>query len=374
MTQTQINMSIAVNAAKIRREKREGRDTIIVPSYAAKADSVLNGILYSRAELDKSIGLLNRTPAPLGHPTIGGKFVPAMDPEALARNHVFAWNENPRWDGDRIALDVVIDASRAGESADGARVLNAIYKGEPISTSTGLLCILDAANAKEYKSSARDIAWDHVAILLDEVPAIGTDQGVGMLVNKAVAKDGTEIDVINSAMDDAERELDWAVDSVIRAAERVARVPLLERAKSVILELFRGAEQVSSINAKETAMPVTDEQFKALSDEVKTLADGMKGVGDTLTNAIKEAVAPLVAANEALTNAAKAKDDAELADLRGKIVKANLLDEATAGELTLNAARALATKATPGKAMALNGAFTANTDAPAFKLPKAEGK
>jgi hypothetical protein len=64
---------------------------------------------------------------------------------------------------------------------------------------------------------------------------------------------------------------------------------------------------------------------------------------------IKDHVDQIDAAN-------KAKDEAELADLTAKIVKANLMDEDTAKELTLNAARALAKKAEPGKAAAINGA------------------
>lgn len=375
MAQTRVNIRATVNAAKIRRERRNGRDVIIVPSATLPDGVVMNKIRYNAPAIEKGFGSLEGTPAPLGHPNIDGQFVSASDPRGMVRGFVGAYNENVRRENGRVLIDKVIDVAYASQLEGGRAVIEAINKGEPIHTSTGLYAIMKPLeNDADADYEATELVFDHDAILIGEDGAATPAQGVGMLVNKAVAKDGTEIDVINSAMDDAERELDWAVDSVIRAAERVARVPLLERAKSVILELFRGAEQVSSINAKETAMAVTDEQFKALSDEVKTLADGMKGVGDTLTNAIKEAVAPLVAANEALTNAAKAKDDAELADLRGKIVKANLLDEATAGELTLNAARALATKATPGKALALNGAFTVSPDAPAFKLPKAEGK
>ena len=375
MAQTRVNIRATVNAAKIRRERRNGRDVIIVPSATLPDGVVMNKIRYNAPAIEKGFGSLEGTPAPLGHPNIDGQFVSASDPRGMVRGFVGAYNENVRRENGRVLIDKVIDVAYASQLEGGRAVIEAINKGEPIHTSTGLYAIMKPLeNDADADYEATELVFDHDAILIGEDGAATPAQGVGMLVNKAVSKDGTEIDVINSAIDDAERELDWAVDSVIRAAERVARVPLLERAKSVILDIFRGAEQVSSINTKETAMPVTDEQFKALSDEVKTLADGMKGVGDTLTNAIKEAVAPLVAANEALTNAAKAKDDAELADLRGKIVKANLLDEATAGELTLNAARALATKSTPGKAMALNGAFTANTDAPAFKLPKAEGK
>lgn len=366
MTQSFIHMHCNA-VGKIRREKRDGRETLILQSYAAKADTVLNGLLYPREELEASIDGLDRTPAPMGHPSLNGKFVPALDPEALARNHVFAWNENPRWAGDRIALDVVIDESRASESAEGKRLLSAIEAGKPISTSTGLLARRDAAINETHDAVARDIYWDHVAILMDEKPAIGTHEGVGIFVNSARGN-GEELTVINSAMEDAERELDWAVDSVIRAAERIERLPLLDKMKSAILSLIRGGQSnVTPPEDKETEqMAVTDEQFQALSEQVKTLSESLH---ETIANAVAAAVKPLSDQTEALTNAAKAKDDAELADLRAEIVKANLMDETAAGELTLNAARALAPKAKPGKAYALNGAMS-DGKAPEYDLPE----
>ena len=79
-------------------------------------------------------------------------------------------------------------------------------------------------------------------------------------------------------------------------------------------------------------------------------------------------------ANEALVANQKAKDEAELTGLREKIVKANLMDEEAAGELTLNAARALAKKAEPGTDAALNTAYRGAGDGkPAFKAPSDKG-
>lgn len=362
-------------SGKVHRAKRDGRDTIVLPSFAAKANTVLNGILYPREELDGAIAGLNRTPAPLGHPTINNKFVPALDPEALARNHVFAWNENPRWDGDRIALDVVIDEARAKESEGGRRVLNAIEKQEPICTSTGLLCQLEEVEGRAHRAVARDIAWDHVAILLDEAPAISPEEGVGIFVNSAAG--GEEIQVVNSVIeDDADRELGWAVDQAVRALEKKARAPLYERALKALTEAVFGSERdPSEQQNKDADMTVSKEQFDALSGEVKTLSDGLKNVPtkDDISNAVAAAIKPLTEANEALANAAKAKDEEELAGLRTKIVKANLMDETAAGELTLNAARALAKTVEPKGAPALNaGRFTPTADKPPYKLPKAE--
>ncbi|KAK0359073.1 hypothetical protein LTR94_032743, partial [Friedmanniomyces endolithicus] len=68
---------------------------------------------------------------------------------------------------------------------------------------------------------------------------------------------------------------------------------------------------------------------------------------------------------------------AELATLREKIVKANLMDEDSAKELTLNAARALAKQAEPKDAapLANSGFKLPGGDAkPSFKLPAAPKK
>lgn len=360
-------------AGKIKREKREGRETIVLPSFAAKAESVLNGILYPREELEKSLAGLNKAPAPFGHPTINGKFVPALDPEALARNYIFAWNENPRWDGDRIALDVVIDEARAKESESGKRVLNAIEEKKPIGTSTGLLCNLEQVNADTHKAVARNIQWDHVAILMDEEPAITPDQGVGIFVNSA-SEDADEIEVINSSLsEEAERGLDWAIEHLAQALERRERASWLEQFKTAIMKLIPGSERATTTtNTKDDDMDKV--QFDELSKKVDALSESLKpdALATAIGNAVATAIKPLTEAHEAVLANQKAKDEAELADLQAKIVKANLLDEDAAKELTLNAARALAKKAEPGKAAALNGAFKPSGDKPGFKLPAAE--
>lgn len=357
-------------AAKARREKRDGRETIVLPSYAAKAESILNGIKYQREELDKSINGLNRTPAPLGHPVINGKFVPALDPEALARNHVFAWNENPRWDGDRIAVDVVIDEARAQESEGGKRVLAAVNEGKPISTSTGLMCTLDTVNAEDHKSVARGIVWDHIAVLMDEKPAIGTEKGVGIFVNSLDG--GGDIEVINSTItDEIEWEIDRAGARLVDALKRKETAGAWDKMKDAILRAA-GIQQREITNQEKKDMPVTDEQFKALSDQVSGLSDGMKGIGEQIAVAVTNAVKPLIEANEVLVNAQKAKDEAELTGLRENIVKANLMDAEAAKELTLNAARALAKTARPGTAASLHNGMGKVDETGGFKLPKAE--
>lgn len=356
MKQIRVNIRSAVNAAAIRRERRDGRDVVIVPSATLPDGVVMNGIRYPADEIAKSFATLEGTPAPLGHPTMNGSFVSASDPRGMVRGFVGAWNENVRQEGGRVFMDKVIDVAFANQIDGGKAVLHAIEKGEPIHTSTGLLCKLEACNGEQQdgaKHVARNMLFDHDAILIGEDGAATPEQGVGMLVNKAIGDDGNEIEVINSAFDDAERELEWAAESALRAAERLARVPLLDRIKTAIKDAL-GAEREQPLNSVENDMPITDEQFNKLSETVNTLSESMKGVGDLVANAVKEAIKPITDNLTEVQNAQKAAADAEKADLVNKVVKANLLSEDVAKGLTPAALKELAAKAMPGKAAALN--------------------
>ncbi|MDR2309767.1 MAG: hypothetical protein LBE54_02140 [Brucellaceae bacterium] len=371
MKTVRVNIRTLANAGAIRREKRNGRDVVIVPSATLPDNIVMNNIMYPAEEIEKSFGGLERTPAPLGHPTINGKFVSARDPEGINLGHIGAWNENVRRENGRVLLDKVIDVEIANRSDGGQRVLEAIDKGQPVHTSTGLLALLEAANGDDtYKHIARSLEFDHDAILLDEPGAATPEQGVGMLVN---AKGETqEVEVINSIVEDAEREMDWAVEHLARALERRSKASVLERMKTAILEAIGISEREPSTNRKEDDMSVSKEQFDALSAKVETLSEGLANIGTTVGDAVANAVKPLVdAQNTALENQ-KAKDDAEKAGLVEKVVKANLLTEVVANSLSIEALKELAPKAEPGKAAPLNSQYKPNAEKQGFKVPEGE--
>lgn len=371
MKHVRVNVRSVANTAAIRREVRNGRDVVIVPSATMPDDIVMNEIMYPASEIAKSFKSLERTPAPLGHPTINGKFVSARDPEGINLGWIGAWNENVRQEKGRVLVDKVIDVERANQSEGGKRVLDAIEAGDPVHTSTGLLALLDAANGDvDYKFTARDIEFDHDAILLDEEGAAKPEQGVGMMVNSK--GESEEVEVINSIWEDADRDMDWAVESLARAVERRQKAGALERMKTAILEALGLSEREPSANMEKAEM-ADEKQLEALSAKVDALSESLGKIGETVGTAVSNAIKPLVDAQEAIVANQKAKDDAELDELRGKIVKANLMEEDAAKELTLNAARALAKKAEPGKAPGLNGAFkSGGSDEPKFKLPKGE--
>ena len=351
-----INVRSVMNAAAVRKVKRNGRDLVIVPSATLPDDVVMNGIKYPAAEIEASFMTLNRSPAPLGHPIINGKFVSARDPEGINVGYIGAWNENVRREGGRVWLDKVIDVEVANRTEGGKAVLAAIEAGGPVHTSTGLVAKLEAVNgASDHKHLARSIIFDHDAILLNEDGAATPEQGVGMLVN--AAGEDEEIEVINSVLSDADQEIDWAGTRLIEALRRKESLNVWGRLKSAIIEAI-GSGRETTLNTQEDTMTVTKEQFDELSAKVNTLSEAVApaALGKIIGEAIGNAVKPLTDNLTELQNAQKAKDDEELAGLVNTIVKANLMPEAAAKELTLNAARALAPKAKPGKAAGLNGA------------------
>ena len=363
--QVRVNVRTLVNASKIRREKRDGRDVIIVPSATLPDNVVMNGIRYPAAVIKESFHTLEGTPAPLGHPTVNGKFVSARDPQGLVRTFVGAWNENVRQQGGRVLLDKVIDVEFAGQSPGGQRVLNAIDKGLPIHTSTGLLATLkEVANSEDgARFEAETMHFDHDATLLDEPGAATPDQGVGMFVNAA----GEELEVINSALsDDIERDEMWAIESLLRAEERKSRAGLIERIKAVISDVVRGSPEPELATNQETT-DVDQAQFDALSAKVDALAATPPLTLEQVTDVVANALKPITDAAEATAKAAKD-------ELVQKVVNAKLLDQATAEAADVAVLSVLANSIVQTPiAFKVNGAFkpTDKTDRSAL-VPKGD--
>lgn len=376
--QVRVNVRHAIDNSAIRRERRDGRDYIIVPSATMPDGIVMNRIRYPADEIAKAFGSLENTPAPLGHPTIEGAFVSAKDPEGLARGWIGAWNRNVRRENGRVFVDKVIDVTTANQLDGGKTVLAAIEKGEPIHSSTGLYALLTAVEGEEAVDwEASDIVFDHDAILIGEDGAATPAQGVGLMVNAAASPTGDKIDVINCTLaDDIDRDIGWSIEGMLRGLERKERFSLIERIKKTITEMFQGdptpeATKGAALNTDEEAMDKA--QFDALSGEVKALSETVAGIGDAIATAVTNAMKPVTDALEAQAKAATDKAEADRLELVNKVVEAGLLDEAVAKEATAPVLNALLEK---GKEQApayrVNGAFKQAGDKPAYKLPEGD--
>ena len=338
--QIRVNIKHRINNAAIKRDKRNGRDVVVVPSAVAKFDTVLNGIFYPREELESSYQGLERTPAPLGHPMIGNAYAPARDPEAINTHHIGAWNERVRIEGDRIMADMVIDVEYAKRHPEGERLLNALNTGEPISTSTGLYMEREPApEDAEYKYVGRNFSWDHLAVLLDEAPAIGTDAGIGLMVN------GEQVEVVESELnvdDDLLTMMAWElVNDKEYKDKRKRNESLVEKVKNAIRGAFRSTMleeeaaglNVNSSNQSEVAM-TPEELQAALDKQAETLTAAFNAKLDETVKPLEERIEAMNADREA---AAKAEHDAAVE----AVVNAKLMDKEEAEALPTAALNAL---------------------------------
>jgi len=365
--QARVHVSTLVNASKIRREKRDGRDVIIVPSATLPDNVVMNKVRYPASVIAESYKSLEGRPAPLGHPTVNGKYVSASSPEGIVRGFVGAHNENVRQEGGRVLLDKVIDVAFANQSEGGKAVLAAIEQQKAIHTSTGLLATFKPlANDTTASFEVESMILDHDCFLLDQPGAATPEQGVGVFVNAA----GEELEVINSTFDDdIEREITWAAESIVRAVERKEQQPLIEQIKSYMLRLVKGGPTLDEpqepiLNTEHEAMDKA--QFDALLAKVDDLTKAGPGlteekVGQIVANALK----PLTDKFEAQAQADKEKADAEHTALVNQAVEAGLLTEDLAKASPAPVLTALlANAAAPKAAYRVNAAFkpAANSD------------
>ncbi len=218
--QVQVNIQTQVNSASIRRESYNGRDHWVMPSYTLPANVVMNGGLYPASEIDAHYQQLEGTLAPLGHPTVEGRFVSAFSPEGINQGHVGAWNRNVKKTGNRVFVEKWLDIEVARRHPDGARLierLEALEKGEdvpPIHTSIAVFLEQQdpPAGADGYDWVAKIHSVDHDAILLDEVGAATPEQGVGLMVNadQAVPLQANSGALIGESYREKEQRLDRA--------------------------------------------------------------------------------------------------------------------------------------------------------------------
>ncbi|WP_288444783.1 hypothetical protein [uncultured Pantoea sp.] len=194
----QVNVTTKVNSQAIRRETYNGRPHLVLPSYTLPANVVMNGGLYPESEIDAHYQGLEGTLAPLGHPTVDGKFVSAFSPEGINAGHIGAWNRNVKKSGNRVYAEKWVDTTVANQSDGGRELLErvaAIERGEdvpPIHTSVAVFLDQLEASAEQQAQGiewvAKINAMDHDAILLHEVGAARPEQGVGLMVNADQAK------------------------------------------------------------------------------------------------------------------------------------------------------------------------------------------
>ncbi len=357
MTQIRANITTAVNSASIRRETRNGRAVIVVPSATLPDNVVMNRIMYPADVIEEGYKTLERTPAPLGHPAVNGVYINANDPEAINGFWVGAWNENVRRENGRVKLDKVIDVERAESTEEGRRLLDAINKQQPIHTSTGLMLAVNDVEHDDYDRVATQMVGDHDCFLLDAPGAATPEQGVGVFVNSA----GEQVEVVNSELnmdDDMLTMMAWEmVNEYDRAEKRQRNGGLVERIKNAVRAVLNGDKpeeaaglQTNSQTSTEEPQMTTEELQAMLDKQAETLQANQ-------AQAIADAVKPLQDKLDAINAEAEAAAEAEKTTLVETVVEAKLATEDEARALDVNALRIMARncKAPKSADHALNG-------------------
>ena len=340
LSRIRVNATSKVDTKAIRREVRNGRDVVIVPSATMPANIVMNRVLYPEAAITASYATLERSPAPLGHPKLNGEYVSALDPEAQNLFGIGAWNENVRWEGGRVLLDKVIDVARAEASEGGKELLGRIERGEVVSTSTGLLADVQAVNADDHDQVATAIIFDHDAVLLDEDPAASPEQGVGMLVN------GQKMPVFFVNIEEAtSRELDWAGEEMVRTIRRDKERGVWSRIKDKVAAFMKS--EIDKLDAEAST------ENQSAQTEVNTMDAEQAAALQADVAELKTSVADLAQIVKAMAEKQTANAEAEQAEARKEdeteIVNAGLATEDEAKAMPdealkplVNAARKLA--------------------------------
>ncbi|MCW8152708.1 DUF2213 domain-containing protein [Enterobacter hormaechei] len=206
--------SLAINASNISTTTINGQEHYVIRGAVPIVDDiVMNGGLYPAEEINNSYQTMEGKLMPLPHPMVDGKYVSANDPRAINTYHVGAWAQNVSKSGDQVVMDVYINKAVAETKPDGKRLINRLDEmitgtnTDPIHLSTGLLTNKEKKSGeskeKKYTWIARNMQFDHIAILLDE-PGAGTpEEGVGMFVNA----DGQEGEVETASLIDAANSL-----------------------------------------------------------------------------------------------------------------------------------------------------------------------
>lgn len=177
----------AVNRSQIQKHDKGWTIRDVVPVID---DIVMNRGLYPAEDLEVAYNGMDGVPAPIGHPkNKDGEFISAMRGEGLRDWFAGVTAENPRKSGDKYLVDFEINESKLMTHEDGPRLVDALNSGESIHVSTGLMLRREESKGesrgKPYDWIARDMTFDHIAILLDEPGAATPEDGVGIMANSS---------------------------------------------------------------------------------------------------------------------------------------------------------------------------------------------
>lgn len=412
MNKLQVNVLTTINSASnISEQVIDGDMHYVIKNVIPLCDDiVMNGGMYPSDEIKKSYDGLNGNPAPYNHPMVDGSFVSAHNIRAVNQYHVGAWIENASHDGGKVLVDLKVNKVIAERSEKGRELLgriealmNSAEGAEPIHVSTGLLLNREAAEGtskgKKYSWIARNMEWDHLAILPPGVPGAGTpEDGVGIFATNGEDIERVVVNLEESAMtDESANKIKWWQRAINRlTGNQLSFTDITEQLRNIIkaempadswpyivavYDNYFGVEidgtiYMQSYIVREDMVELVGERVKAVYktelEPVKTtqgeismtneelqaaLADALKPVQESLT-AVNQKLADVEAQNKTLRDQLQANAAQEETAMRAAIMAELKLPESAVNALTGDALRE--TYALTSKAAPISGGFQPN--------------
>lgn len=412
MKRLQVNVLTTINSASnISEQVIDGDMHYIIKNVVPLVDDVvMNGGMYPSDEIKKSYNGLNGNPAPYNHPVVDGSYVSAHNIRAVNQYHVGSWIENASHDGGKVLVDLKVNKVIAGRSEKGRELLgriealmNSADGAEPIHVSTGLLLNREAAEGtskgKKYTWIARNMEWDHLAILPPGVPGAGTpEDGVGIFATNGEDIERVVVNLEESAMtDESANKIKWWQRAINRlTGNQLSFTDITEQLRNIIkaempadswpyivavYDNYFGVEidgtiYMQSYIVREDMVELVGERVKAVYktelEPVKTtqgeismtneelqavLADALKPVQESLT-AVNQKLADVEAQNKTLRDQLQANAAQEETAMRAAIMAELKLPESAVNALTGEALRE--TYALTSKAAPISGGFQPN--------------
>lgn len=417
MKDLQVNILTTINSASnISEQIIDGDVHFIIKNVVPLVDDVvMNGGMYPAEEIRNSYSGLNGNPAPYNHPMVDGSFVSAHNIRAVNQYHVGAWIENASHDGGKVLVDLKVNKVIAERSEKGQELLgriealmNSAEGAEPIHVSTGLLLNREAAEGtskgKKYTWIARNMEWDHLAILPPGVPGAGTpEDGVGIFATNGEQIERITVNLEDSTVPDESankinykswlhkainyitNKSDLSFENISEQIRQILKAEVGEDVWPYIVAVYN--DRVGF----EIKGQIFQQSYIIIDDVVKLVGERVKAVYKTELEPVKStegeismtneelqaavAEATKLAVNEALKPVQEKLDSvtAELTDVKGKLaanaeqeetaMRAAIIAELKLPESAVNALKGEAlreTYALTSKPAALKGGFQPN--------------
>lgn len=289
MTLKSVNVLSVVNSkSKISTQIIDGKEHIVINDVVPIVDDiVMNGIYYPSDEINKSYMTLNDNLMPLDHPRINNENVSALNPQAINNYYIGAWGRNVRKVGDKVLMDAYIDRKFAESTEKGRMLVNRLddmMSGKnttPIHVSTGLTYQADhqsgTSKGKRYSSIARNMKFDHVAILTDKQGAATPEDGVGIFVNSNGEK--TPLETVSLA-DCTEEPLTNVIRQTIKDVFKTFQFNKKEEydpmKEKILLALNAAGVKTDGLSDEQLLAAYNEQTAKKAIDEKKAADDEEK--------------------------------------------------------------------------------------------------